>query len=69
MELEIVKPKSKFFEEVNRYESFIWLGNLYIKITETEAVAFGTKGSCISGFCARDEVTPCEIQKIIVKTC
>lgn len=67
MELEIVRPKSKFFEEVNLYESFLWLGNLYIKITETGALRMDNR--ILYSFCERDEVIPCEIQKIIVKMC
>lgn len=67
MELEIVKPKSKFFEELNIFDTFLWLGNLFIKISDTNALNTTTMVSF--GFCGKDEVTPCEIQKIIVKDC
>lgn len=67
MELEIVKPKSKFFEELNIFDTFLWLGNLFIKISNTDAL--NTTIMFSLGFCGKEEVTPCEIQKIIVKKC
>lgn len=65
MELEIIQPKDVFFEEVQMYKSFLWLGTLYIKIGETNALDISSM-TCHE-FLAKDEVSLCKIEKISVE--
>lgn len=65
MELEVIKPANKVFAEIPLLDYFLWLGNIHIKTSETRALNMSNK--IYYSFCDKDEVTPCEIQKIIVK--
>lgn len=67
MELEVIRPVNKIFAEIPLHDSFLWLGNIHIKTSETRALNMSNKISY--SFCDKDEVTPREIQKIIVKLC
>lgn len=67
MELEVVKSVNKIFAEIPLHDFFLWLGNIHIKTSETRALNMSNKISY--SFCDKAKVTPCEIQKIIVKLC
>lgn len=67
METEIIKPKKMFFVDIPLHDSFLCFGDVHIKTSETNALNLSNRISY--SFYAKDEVTPCEIQKIIIKLC
>lgn len=67
METEIIEPKKSFFVDIPLYASFLYFGNVHIKTSETRALNLSNR--VYYSFCAKDEVYPCEIQKVIIKLC
>lgn len=58
--------------KIQKYFPFVYLGDIFIKLEDVDknvTMCLFVRRNLVMAFTSNEKVTPCEIQKIIVKKC